>query len=232
MTISALASSIVGTSKTAGDLSSLSSNESTFLTLLTTQLKNQDPLAPTDTNTFTQQLVQYSQVEQQIQTNAKLDTMTKLQVSSKIQNALSMVGADVEYGGGSFNYNGGSSIINYNLPANAATNTISIQDASGNTVYTTQGALTAGNNTFTWDGSTTEGTQAPAGTYNVVVAANDTTGASVNPTTSVWGQVTGVQATNTDILLMLQGGGSVSLDNVANVGTSPTANNNTSTSGS
>ena len=53
----------------------LSGNFSTFLTLLTTQLQNQDPMNPMDSNQFTQQLVEFSQVEQQINTNDNLKTI-------------------------------------------------------------------------------------------------------------------------------------------------------------
>jgi flagellar basal-body rod modification protein FlgD len=224
MTISAVASSLVGASTTSNDLSALSGNEQTFLQLLTTQLQNQDPLAPTDTNTFTQQLVEYSQVEQQINTNSKLDTMNGLLVNNKVQDALAMVGGNVQYSGSTLNYSTGTVEVDYNLPSAAASNTVSIQDASGNTVYSTNGSLAAGAGSFDWDGTETDGTQAPAGAYTIVVNATDSTGAAITATTSTWGLVTGVQATSSDILLTLQGGGTVPLNNVSNISsTSPTA---------
>jgi len=237
MSISDVASSLIGTTNSAASsLASLSGNEQTFLQLLTTQLQNQDPLAPTDTNTFTQQLVEYSQVEQQINTNSKLDTMTGLMVSNKVQDALSMVGANVQYTGSSLNYNCGTVEVDYNLPTAAATNTIEIQDANGNTVYSAPGSLAAGSGSIDWNGLENDGSQAPNGTYNVVVSAADSGGNAVAATSSVWGLVTGVQATATDILLTLQGGGTVSLNNVSNISaTSPTAtasNSNTTNSGS
>src|SRR5579864_9548824 len=64
-----------GTTSTQDAMSQLSGNFSTFLTLLTTQLKNQDPTSPMDSNEFTQQLVEFSQVEQQINTNTNLNTL-------------------------------------------------------------------------------------------------------------------------------------------------------------
>src|ERR1700748_3915043 len=67
-------------------LNQLSGNFSPFLTLLTTQLKNQDPTSPMDSNTFTQQLVMYSQVEQQINTNDNLKTL----ITQGTSNAASM----------------------------------------------------------------------------------------------------------------------------------------------
>jgi flagellar basal-body rod modification protein FlgD len=238
MSISDVASALTAsTGSTSGSLSSLSGNEQTFLQLLTTQLQNQDPLAPTDTNTFTQQLVEYSQVEQQINTNSKLDTMTGLMVSNKVQDALSTVGAYVQYSGSALAYNGGTVEVDYNLPTAAATNTIQIQDANGNTVYTAQGAVAAGNGSVQWNGIENNGTQAPDGTYNVVINAVDSTGAAVAATSSVWGQVTGVQATSTDILLSLQGGNTIPFNSISNVSSTPTtqtsaSNNNSNSSGS
>lgn len=234
MTISALASSLTASSTTSSALNSLSGNEQTFLQLLTTQLQNQDPLSPTDTNTFTQQLVEYSQVEQQIDTNTKLDTLTQLQVNLQVQSGLSMIGKDVQFAGSTFNYPGtGTTNLTYNLPSAAATDTINVTDSNGNVVYSAPGSLAAGDNQFAWDGSTNEGTTAPAGNYNVVVSAADTSGNNIAATTSVWGQVTSMDATSSDIMLMLSGGQSVSLENVSNVqpdpGTSNASSNNAST---
>ena len=138
MTISAVATALTsGSGTAASNLSSLSGNEQTFLQLLTTQLQNQDPLNPTDTSTFTQQLVEYSQVEQQINTNSKLDNVTKLLVSNELQNALSTVGAYVQYTGSNVDFTQGStSTVSYTLPSTAASNDIFIQDSNGNVVYT------------------------------------------------------------------------------------------------
>jgi len=229
MTISAVAADIAGisSSTTASDNTALSSDYNTFLQLLTTQLQNQDPTQPTDTSQFTQQLVEYSQVEQQIDTNTKLDTLNQLQVNTKVQAALSMIGKDVQFGGNSFSYNGGDYTVDYNLPSNAAQDTINITDANGDTIYTTTGSLTSGNNSFIWDGSTNEGTQAQPGTYNVVVSALDPSGNPITATTSVWGQVVSMDASGTDIQLMLNGGGSVLLNNVSDVQNDPGSSSTT-----
>ena len=73
--ITPTSSNPTATNSTDPALKQLSGNFSTFLNLLTTQLKNQDPTSPMDTNQFTQQLVMYSQVEQQIQSNSNLKTL-------------------------------------------------------------------------------------------------------------------------------------------------------------
>ncbi len=70
----------------------LASNFATFLQLLTTQLKNQNPLDPLDTNQFTQQLVQFAQVEQQLKPNDQLETLVSLQKTAQSTTALGFVG--------------------------------------------------------------------------------------------------------------------------------------------
>src|SRR3546814_14925611 len=75
---------------------SLAGDFNTFLTLLTTQLKNQDPTSPMDSNEFTQQLVQFSQVEQQIDMNKNLETMISLMQSQQNSSNLNYVGKVVD----------------------------------------------------------------------------------------------------------------------------------------
>ena len=226
MSVSAYQAGLTADSATGGALQSLSGNQATFLKLLTTQLQNQDPLAPTDTNQFTQQLVMYSQVEQQIETNKKLDKITGLMGNTQIQSALSTVGSYVQYPGNSFKYDGnGSYNVDYNLPSAAASSTITVTDANGNQVYSTTtstSGTTAGDNTYVWNGTTDQGITAPSGTYNVAVTAQDASGNPISPTVSVWGLVTQVQATGTDINLLLSGGKTVSFSNVSNISPNPT----------
>src|SRR3954468_21748675 len=85
----------------ATDKTTLAGNFNTFLTLLTTQLKNQNPLDPLDTNQFTQQLVQFAQVEQQMKSNDQLQTLVSLQQSAQATAALSYVGSTVVLDGSS-----------------------------------------------------------------------------------------------------------------------------------
>src|SRR5664279_312708 len=86
---------------TAVDNTMIASNFTTFLQLLTTQLKNQNPLDPLDTNQFTQQLVSFSQVEQQLKMNDQLTTLVSLQQSAQSSTALAFVGAKVTVDGAS-----------------------------------------------------------------------------------------------------------------------------------
>lgn len=217
MTISALNAALATNSTAGADRTTISSNFNTFLTLLTTQLKNQDPLAPTDTNTFTQQLVQYSQVEQQMKTNDKLDNISKLQGNLKINSALGMIGGDVKFVGDKFTANGGTTEIDYYLPQDATEMNILIQDENGNTVYKTAAETAKGDHVFHWDGKLSDGTMAPEGNYKVVVTGKDTSGSGLKGYTTLWSQVMKVHATDKDLVLELQDGSLISYDDVSDI---------------
>src|SRR6202161_621777 len=111
------------TAQAAGDVGSqqLAGNFNTFLTLLTTQLQNQDPTSPLDTNQFTSQLVQFSQLEQQLDTNANLQTLISGQTTSTVGTAIGYIGHTVEASGGNFVLDGTSSdTLSYNLSSAGA----------------------------------------------------------------------------------------------------------------
>ena len=114
----------------------LSGNFSTFLTLLTTQLKNQDPTSPMDSNQFTQQLVMYSQVEQQINTNTNLKTL--ITQGTRPSSALwppAYLGKTVSVTNGNASLTNGSATWTYNLGTAAATDPLTVTDANGKMVY-------------------------------------------------------------------------------------------------
>src|SRR5882762_3413381 len=83
-------------SSTSSGVPDFTSNFNTFLTMLTTQLKNQDPLSPLDTSQFTQQLVSFSEVEQQINTNMNLQQLIQLQTTNQAVAAAPLVGQNIQ----------------------------------------------------------------------------------------------------------------------------------------
>ena len=178
-----------------------------FLTLLTTQLQNQDPLDPMDSNEFTNQLVQFSQVEQQLATNDLLEDMRALDVLKITQLGLSFVGLDVEVTGDTFQYDGSSSQVDlgYKLPANAADTTISIKNADGQTVYSVDGETSAGLKTFRWDGKNKDGFNVPAGSYTIEVSALNEKNESMIVPTNVPGRVEGIESDGSGEILLLVG---------------------------
>src|SRR5258708_30563484 len=104
---------------TSSGVASLNSNFNTFLTLLTTQLQNQDPLSPLDTNQFTQQLVSFSEVEQQINTNTNLQSLIAMQNTSQALSALPLVGQTINYSGATSPPANGKASLTYTLPSPA-----------------------------------------------------------------------------------------------------------------
>src|ERR1051325_1849387 len=123
-----------GTTAQPDAMKQLSGNFSTFLTLLTTQLKNQDPTSPMDSNQFTQQLVMYSQVEQQISTNDNLKTLISQGTSNAAAMTTGYLGKKVSITNGQASFTHGSATWTYNLKATAASNQLSVTDANGKTV--------------------------------------------------------------------------------------------------
>lgn len=176
-----------------GDRTRLSDNYDTFLILLTAQLQNQDPLAPMDSTQFTQQLVQFSQVEQQIRTNEQLEGLVGQYQAASAGAALSYLGKDAIIEADETYLAGGVANWAYNLPTGATTMTVHVRDSGGRIVYTsTTEARGAGEHLFTWDGKTNNNTTAPDGVYTLTFEAKDAAGTTINPTINVRETIMGV----------------------------------------
>lgn len=198
-------SSSGGSTKTTG----LADNFQTFLTLLTTQLKNQNPLDPLDTNQFTQQLVQFAQVEQQLKSNDQLTSLVNIEKAAQSTQALVFVGATVAVDGSTAQLakdstGKNSATWNLNAPKNASA-VINITNSTGQTVYSGSFTLNSGNASFVWDGKGNDGTQWPAGSYKMSVTAKDSNGQSVAVSTEIQGTVDSVDLTATPALLSIGG---------------------------
>ncbi len=205
------------TTAAASDQSALSSNYTMFLQLLTTQLKNQDPTSPMDANQFTQQLVQYSQVEQQIKSNA---TLTQVANSLAVSNATAMltyVGQTVTADGSKTTLQNGNAQWSFSLDRNASA-TVQVLDSGGNIVYSQATSYPSGTSTFTWNGTESNGVTAPDGTYTIAVTGTDTSGNAAKVTTSITGAVTGIDFSSGQPYLNI-GGSKVSVWSVSKVGT-------------
>lgn len=174
MPLSAIASETPVSGATS-DRARLSDNYDTFLILLTAQLQNQDPLSPMDSTEFTQQLVQYSQVEQQIRTNEQLESLVDQYRAASTGAALSYLGKDAIIEADNTYLANGEANWAYELPTAADALTIRVVDANGRAVYTTTTAARGqGEHLFTWDGTTADGGTAADGVYTLdVEAANN-----------------------------------------------------------
>lgn len=212
-------------SKTDAASTQLSRDFNDFLILLTTQLQNQDPLSPMDTTEFTNQLVAFAGVEQQINTNQKLDSLVSLSLGQSLGSAQSYVGKQISYISSEFNHTGVPSKIKYSLGAEAVTSKLSIYDEGGKVVYSVEAGKSAGVHDFIWDGSLNSGGKAEPGTYEVKVDALDINGEPVQATSVVSGLVRGTEAQNGQIYLLV-GDRAVALSNVLNTGETGMGNNN------
>ncbi|MEK7265414.1 MAG: flagellar hook assembly protein FlgD [Pseudomonadota bacterium] len=176
MEITALAASQSAKSSTA--LSQLTGNLDSFLTLLTTQLKNQDPLDPLDTEKFTSQLVQFASVEQSIQTNKHLETLIGLQAAADREGALSMIGKTIVLDSDKAAHSGAGANWTYDLPNGARSVSLVVVNDKGQPVAQFTGDPLAGAHALNWDGKQTDGSVAPNGVYQLLVQTKDASGAS------------------------------------------------------
>jgi flagellar basal-body rod modification protein FlgD len=176
-----------GTSALAG----LSSNFSDFLSLLMTQLQNQDPSSPMDSNQFTSELVQFSSVEQQINTNTDLTQLIQLTQASQIEQSTSMIGKPVTVTSNQLSLQSGTAAINFNTTT-AEPVGIAVYNSTGAQVQTATLTSSAGVNTWTWNGQSANGTTMPDGPYSVTVTALGINGAAAQVPFTVTGTATAV----------------------------------------
>jgi flagellar basal-body rod modification protein FlgD len=176
---------------TAG-ASQLAGNYNTFLTLLTTQLQNQDPLDPLDTNQFTQQLVEFSSVEQEVNMNSNLQTLISLQQTAEATSAMQFLGSNVTLTGNTATLAANSPATWSLNSASPATGTVTVTSSTGQTAYTGTVSLNAGTQTYSWNGQGTNGVTWPAGQYTLAVTATNANGQPVTVSSQVQGTVSGV----------------------------------------
>jgi flagellar basal-body rod modification protein FlgD len=201
----ATASSVTGSAVTSAATSAgLSSSD--FLTLLVGELQNQDPLDPTSTSDFVNQMSQYANFDQEQTLNTSLGTLLTSFNSLLTANSMNYIGHSVEAKGNTTTLQNGQATFGYSLTSAAANATISIQDASGNTVWSGTGPTASGMNSITWNGTTNNGTQLPdGGQYTVSVTATDKSGNSVLGYTTATGTVTEVDNSSGSTVLDISG---------------------------
>jgi flagellar basal-body rod modification protein FlgD len=192
-----------GASTTNGATKQLSETFDNFLLLLTKQLQHQDPLAPMDTNEFTSQLVQYTEVEQSISTNKKLEDLLALQGTNQAMAAMSFLGTTIEAESNKIDLSNGSSTFEYEMSTPTTGTTISIIDSGGKLVRVLDGDKAAGSHSYNWDGKDANGVALKEGVYSIQVTGKDHDGASVEFSTRAVGKVSGVEIRDGQVLLNL-----------------------------
>ncbi|SNY91117.1 flagellar basal-body rod modification protein FlgD [Cohaesibacter sp. ES.047] len=188
------------------DADTLVQNYETFLTILTTQLQHQDPMDPMDSNQFTEQLVQFSGVEQQIRSNEQLENLANMMTSSNALGVLNFVGTTVtidgsravlgEYGSASFAFDAESE----------GTADITITNENGQTIYSqTEVPISQGNQAFRWDGTDNAGNRMSRGTYSIKIDATDTNEDPIAIETDTTGVVENVDISSNEPMLLVGG---------------------------
>jgi flagellar basal-body rod modification protein FlgD len=166
-------------------------------------LQNQNPLEPLDTNQFTQQLVQFAQVEQQLRSNDQLETLVALQKSTQASAALDFVGKTVVISGATTHLGAdGTTVWTFSSPKPASA-TVTIKDSTGQTAFSSNYAINSGRQDFVWDGRGTNGQRWPAGNYTMSITAKDANGQTVAITTDVQGIVDSADLSQTPPVLSI-----------------------------
>src|SRR5580704_12018123 len=201
MTTPVGAAAMVNPSTTAGSSGSSGSSSSSsssvggltmndFLTLMTAQLQNQDPLNPTDSNEFLQQLSELSTVEGISQLNTSMSTLSNSMLSSQALTSAALVGQGILAPASSATYTSGQSLSGaVQVPTGATSVAVTISNSAGVVVDQQTVPSTSGLQNFSWNGTMSNGQQAPSGTYGVaanaiVGGASQTAGTFINGTVS------------------------------------------------
>lgn len=234
-TNSAATSSASTDSSSAGTsaLSSLTSNFNTFLTLLTTQLKNQDPSSPMSSDTFTSELAQFAGVQQQVDTNTNLTTLISLTQDGQQSSDMSLVGKTATATTSVLPLQNGQANVSFTT-GSAEPLAIAVTNSSGTVVKTAELTSSVGANTWTWDGTDDSGSQLADGSYNIGIETMDSSGDTSAVPFQVTGSVTGVDRNGSSIYVQM-GASSVDMSDVTSFSdntSSPSSSSSSSSSSS
>ena len=180
----------------------IADNFDTFLSILTTQLRNQNPLDPMDTNAFTQQLVQFTGVEQQLKTNQFLEAMMLANQNAGSSQAVGYIGKEITASGTKSELVNGEARWHFAVDEPAQI-TVQVKDANGAVVFQKEGNVAKGESVFNWNGIGTDGSDKPDGTYSINIQARNADGKLIEVATEMTGEVTGVDLTGSEPILLV-----------------------------
>jgi flagellar basal-body rod modification protein FlgD len=204
-----------GTTSTA--TSSTQEAQDRFMTLLVTQMKNQDPLNPLDNAQVTSQLAQLSTVTGIDKLNTTVESLISNVQSSQALQATNMIGHNVLVTGSTTALSNGAGLFGIDLPASATNVTVTIRDSAGNAVRTMGlGAVEAGTYPLQWDGKNDQGAAAADGTYKIEVSAKSAE-QTVAATTLNMSQVAGVSNSTQGVQLKLSDATSIGLSDIKQI---------------
>lgn len=208
--------------ETTATTSALTSDFETFLKLLTSQLRNQDPLEPLDSTEFVAQLASFSAVEQQINTNKKLDDLLGALTRTGIDEASRLIGRDIDFSATEIEIEQASPIsFKYDLPDGATEAKLSILAASGKIVR--EFPLSLLEQEITWDGKDAAGTSVSPGNYALKIEALKDLDALEGGKLEISGLVEEAHIGNGDIMLVLDNGLMISPEDIQAIRSADTA---------
>ncbi|WP_430511523.1 flagellar hook assembly protein FlgD [Pannonibacter phragmitetus] len=214
-TVSANTAANTAQSSSAASKQTLLGSYDLFLTLLTTQIQNQDPLEPLDASQYTQQLVQYSSVEQAIKSNEYLENLIAMMQAGQASSYVNYLGSQVTASGASTVLENGEATWKANV-SEAATGLVEIRNSAGAKVYEGKVDFSRGDNTFVWDGKSSNGIAVPDGAYSISFQLSNAAGNKVTPVTQISGKVDRVDLSSGTPYLEI-GGVSIPVSSVTSV---------------
>lgn len=193
----------------------INDNFDLFVSLLATQAQNQDPLDPMDSAEYTNQLVQYSMVEQQMLSNEKLDEQLVQLKTQSASQFVNYIGQEVTAHSAASQLEDGSA--SWNLKSERAGNvSVKIKNEDGAVVYSEDIEVEEGDNPYTWDGVGTNGAKLPDGAYSLELVPVDEAGEPFTVQSEVTGKVDAVDFSTGEVILEV-GDVSIPVGNVTNI---------------
>jgi flagellar basal-body rod modification protein FlgD len=174
----------------------------TFIKLLTAQLKNQDPTNPSDSNEFTNQLISLTGLEQNNQSNDYLKAIVDSSKISQIGSASSFIGTEVKALGNQGELKNGQANFGYNLPKEANSVLVKVTNSSGQLVFEGKGTTSSGDNKVLWDGvNSLNGNKEKDGVYKIEILAKDANNGNIKAQSFVSGIVNSASIENGVVVL-------------------------------
>ncbi|WP_421787776.1 flagellar hook assembly protein FlgD [Hyphobacterium sp.] len=181
----------------------LADNFEMFLTLLTEQMKAQDPLNPLDSTEFVNQLVNFSGVEQDIRANQNLESLITIQSAAAQTTAVGFIGREATVSSPQGMLHEGSAEWTYVLPEDTQGTLITLTDENGRTVATFEGEATAGRHTFEWNGQDASSVNLEDGVYSMSITAVNSDGQPVTADIQTTARVTGVDFSGSQVVVQM-----------------------------
>jgi flagellar basal-body rod modification protein FlgD len=214
--LDSLANSAAAAATTSTGKSNQTIGQDGFLKLLTTQLQTQDPTEPTDNTQMVQQMATFSQVAGITEMNTSLKSMMSDLSASRFGDASGWIGrAALVAGDVASQAANGAYAGQITLPADAKDVTISLVNASGQSVYSKDlGARGTGDVSWSWDGKDPSGNATSDGALQVIVTAVGTSGKSLSPVNATWNEIQSVKSPATGSTSLITALGSISPSDV------------------